>query len=285
VAQPTTNGRYHEEAESSLVKRACLVLSIAGLVVLILWITPPLLFNLGVVAVTVSALHELYLLEGVSLKGRTYRMVGLSGGTLMALQMALFPNFPFGITIPLLMVVFLSFAVVKTTAPSMEELRELMFVMFGMFYVGGVFGQLILIRTLSRGRDLAALVILTVLAREVGATIGGRLPVSSKLLNVHINRKKSYAGAIVGIAAGILVSVGLARHFKIGFSLARASGFGLCLGVACQFGDLAESYLKRAAGRRHSGNLLGPEGGLLDFLDAAAFAIVVARLLLYVWGY
>ena len=82
----------------------------------------------------------------------------------------------------------------------MEELRELMFMMFGMFYIGGVFGQLILIRTLSRGRELAALVILTVLAREVGATIGGRLPVSSKLLNVHTNRKKSYAGAVDGIS-------------------------------------------------------------------------------------
>ena len=48
-------------------------------------------------------------------------MVGLPGGPLLALQMALFPNFPFGITIPLRMVVFLSFAVVKSTAPAWKS--------------------------------------------------------------------------------------------------------------------------------------------------------------------
>ncbi len=252
--------------------------------VLVLWLAPPLAFNLGGGAVVVLALREFYLLDGGGTGSRSARNSALAGGAFLTLQMTFIPAVPLGITIPFLIIMVFSVALAKTVRPTMEELHDLLFVIFGVLYVAAMFGQLILIRNGARGRQFAALVILTVLAREVGAAVGGLLIPSSRLLNKEISPRKSYAGAAIGAATAIGTAVLLCRYMNLGFSFSRATSFGLCLGVACQFGDLAESYMNRAVGRRHSSSLLGPEGGLLDFLDAAAFAMVVARLLLYIWG-
>jgi phosphatidate cytidylyltransferase len=284
LAQPKMTGPYHEN-ESGLLGRACLVLAIVAVVLVVLWLAPALLFNLGVAAVALIALRELYLLDPAGSQDWTYRSAGLAGGTLLVLQMAIFPTFPFGMALTLVVLLFLCYMVAKTVAPSMEELRELLFVIFGIIYVGGMFGQLVLIRNANHGRELVALLMTTVLARELGAALGGRLVASSWPLNTYINPRKSYVGAAIGIAAGIGAAIWLSRHISAGLTLTRAAVFGLCVGAACQFGDLAESYLKRATGRRHSSALLGPEGGLLDFLDAVAFAVVVANLVFYLWSH
>ena len=47
------------------------------------------------------------------------------------------------------------------------------------------------------------------------------------------------------------------------------------VGVAAQAGDLAESLLKRAAGRKESGYLIPGHGGMLDRLDSFLFAAPV----------
>ncbi len=258
-------------------------MSLVGFVVLVLWLAPPLAFNLGVVAVVVLALREYYLLDGSGIESRLTRIAALAGGALLTLQMTFAPAVPLGITIPFLIITVFSVALTKSALPTMDELHDLLFVIFGVLYVAAMFGQLILIRNGAHGRQSAALVILTVLAREFGAAIGGLLIPFSKLLNKDISPKKSYAGAAIGAASAIGTAVLLCRYMNLHLSVLQATSFGLCLGVSCQLGDLAESYIKRAVGRRHSSSLLGPEGGLLDFLDAASFAIVVARLLLYAW--
>lgn len=284
MAESITRQEHDAETESGLIKRAGFVLSLIALVVLALWLTPPLVFNLGVVAITTLALREFYLLDGGGSTSRTTRALGLAGGLILTLQMTFSPATPLGITIPFLVILVSSVALAKTVRPTIEELQDLLFIIFGLLYVVAMFGQLILIRSGGRGREFTALVILTVLAREIGAAAGGMLIPHSRLLNKHINPRKSYAGAAIGTTTAVGAAVLLCRYLKLDLSLTRATSFGFCLAVACQLGDLVESYMKRAVGRRHSGTLLGPEGGLLDFLDAAAFAIVVARLLLYIWG-
>ena len=47
---------------------------------------------------------------------------------------------------------------------------------------------------------------------------------------------------------------------------------GPLVGLAAQAGDLAESMLKRAAGRKESGFLVPGHGGVLDRLDSFLFA-------------
>jgi len=266
------------------VRRARVVIATVGLALSILWFTPPLVFNLGVVVVIVLATRELFLLHSTGNPNAIYRRVGLIAAGLLPFQMLAVPQVPIGVSIPLLLAVLLSATVVTTKGPSAEEFHDLLFVMFGVVYMGGMLGQLIPIRNARLGRELTAILIVTILAREAGATLGGLLFPSGKLLNGNINPKKSYVGALVGMGAAVGVASILSQYVAGGLTLPRAVLFGCSLGVACQLGDLSESYVKRVARRRHSGNLLGPEGGLLDFLDAAAFAMPVARLMLVRWG-
>ena len=51
---------------------------------------------------------------------------------------------------------------------------------------------------------------------------------------------------------------------------------GVVLALAGPIGDLFESLLKRDAGLKDSGNLLGGHGGMLDRLDAFLFAAPAA---------
>ena len=51
---------------------------------------------------------------------------------------------------------------------------------------------------------------------------------------------------------------------------------GVVLAVAAPLGDLFESLLKRDAGVKDSGSLLGGHGGMLDRLDAFFFAAPAA---------
>lgn len=279
------NTQSHEEGESATWLRSVVVICLVSMVLLSLWFAPALAFNLGVAVLAIMAAREFYLLDGSGVRNPLYRGAGLLGVGVLVLQMIALPALGLGISIPVVVILILSLAVLTTKGPNPAEFHELLLVVFGVLYAGGMFGQLILIRNARDGREVTAVLILTVLAREVGAYWGGFVFPAGKPVNEGINARKSYRGAAVGVATAVGAAVLVSRYLQADFTILRAAVFGTCVGIACQFGDLSESYMKRVAGRRHSGNLLGPEGGILDYLDAVTFAIVVARLLLFVWGY
>ncbi len=57
----------------------------------------------------------------------------------------------------------------------------------------------------------------------------------------------------------------------VDLSWPEALTLGLVLGATAVMGDLAESLLKRSAGRKDSGQTLPGMGGILDLLDSLFF--------------
>jgi len=55
----------------------------------------------------------------------------------------------------------------------------------------------------------------------------------------------------------------------------QAVVLGILVSILGQFGDLAESLLKRNMGVKESGNLMPGHGGLLDRMDSVVFTGVV----------
>jgi phosphatidate cytidylyltransferase len=74
------------------------------------------------------------------------------------------------------------------------------------------------------------------------------------------------------VAATIGAGIGAAL---IGLEPWHPLVLGPLVGLSAQAGDLAESMLKRAAGRKESGFLVPGHGGILDRLDSFLFAAPV----------
>ncbi|XP_071685953.1 phosphatidate cytidylyltransferase 4, chloroplastic [Rutidosis leptorrhynchoides] len=114
-----------------------------------------------------------------------------------------------------------------------------------------------------------------------GGKAFGRTPLTS------ISPKKTWEGAIVGLAGCITTSVLLSKIFSWPTSILSAIGFGILNFFGSLFGDLLESMIKRDAGVKDSGSLIPGHGGILDRVDsyvftgALAYAFVLNLLPLY----
>jgi phosphatidate cytidylyltransferase len=86
-----------------------------------------------------------------------------------------------------------------------------------------------------------------------------------------ISPKKTWTGAIAGLAAGVGISILLAELAGMTAS-AQFIGASLVLSFLTQCGDLAESFLKRTFGVKDASDLIPGHGGALDRLDGLIFA-------------
>lgn len=265
----------------SVMKRAIVVASMISLGLLMLWFLPSIAFNTAAALIILLTLNEFYSLMNNNIT-KFYCYFGLFlGGALLALFILVSSATSIGLVLPVTLFLLLSVTVLKTRNPSFQEFHALLIAMFGIIYIVVMLGQLIFIRNMTLGRELAMLLIVVVGAREVGAALGGYLFPQGKPINRNLNPKKSYAGVAMGIGSAIIASTVFSYFVRLDMTMFQAVLFGCCLGLACQLGDLSESYLKRFLDRRHSSGLFGPQGGLLDSLDALAFAVVVAHLFFY----
>jgi phosphatidate cytidylyltransferase len=95
----------------------------------------------------------------------------------------------------------------------------------------------------------------------------------------RLSPKKSWEGAAAAVV-GALITAAIARPiFCLDLSWPAVLELGLIFGVVGQFGDLAESALKRDAGVKDSGGAFGGHGGVLDRIDSLLFCFMA----FYVW--
>ena len=147
----------------------------------------------------------------------------------------------------------------------------------GTFWIGCGLGFLILLREITQfGRLTVLTVLLAVWLGDTFAYAGGRLLGRHKMAPAT-SPGKTWEGFIFGTAATILVTFFALYPKRHEFlTIREAIVLGVVLALAGPIGDLFESLLKRDAGVKDSGNLLGGHGGILDRLDAFFFAAPAA---------
>ncbi len=131
-----------------------------------------------------------------------------------------------------------------------------------------VFGIVILLSALvlaelraQQGMVAAAWLVLLVVATDTAAYVCGKV-VGGPRLAPSLSPGKRWSGAAGGVVAAVLITIAFAGSFSLGIVI-----FGLTLSVASQFGDLAESWIKRRAGVKDSSALIPGHGGVLDRFD------------------
>ena len=125
---------------------------------------------------------------------------------------------------------------------------------------------------IASGAAWALMLVLVVWGYDIGAYLTGRWLGRRQLLN-HISPSKTIEGLAGGLIVGTLgAGIGAA---VIGLEPWHPLVIGPLVGLAAQAGDLAESMLKRAAGRKESGFLVPGHGGILDRVDSLLFAAPV----------
>jgi phosphatidate cytidylyltransferase len=159
---------------------------------------------------------------------------------------------------------------------------------FGIAYVGLLLPTIVLVAHLAppggswssgvgafdigSGVAWALTLVLIVWGYDTGAYLTGRL-IGRRRLVEHISPSKT----VEGVAGGLILSTigaGIGA-WLIGLEPWHPLVMGPLVGLAAQAGDLAESMLKRAAGRKESGFLVPGHGGILDRIDSFLFAAPV----------
>lgn len=112
---------------------------------------------------------------------------------------------------------------------------------------------------------------------DTGAYFGGKAFGKTPFCPVSPNKTLEgvVCGVVCGVIFGSLVGIGTSGNFLHSLLVT------FIVSIVSVFGDLFESYLKREARVKDSGNIFPGHGGVLDRLDAVLFAGVAMHFLLF----
>lgn len=150
----------------------------------------------------------------------------------------------------------------------------------GFAYASAALLASILVRKdLVNGFSALMFVLLVVWATDIGGYFAGR-SIGGPKLWPRVSPKKTWAGALGGFAASLVVAAGFAAG-GIGKAVPLLL-VSAVLSVVSQLGDLFESAVKRRFGVKDSSHLIPGHGGLLDRLDGFVAAILAAWIIGFV---
>jgi phosphatidate cytidylyltransferase len=254
------------------------ITSILGLPLLIaaVWFNEPLpWFTIFVAIWGLMALYEFYRLVGVT------RLISFTAfGFIWTVLFISSPHFTFDYIIPVLLAAAIVLSLIMLVLQSGKEHTFLSWawMMTGILYVGWLLSFLVALR-MDAGRNWVFLALVATFASDTAAFFVGRA-LGRHSLASSISPHKTWEGAVGGVLGAVVISLlfTLPTPLQLPLNYVQAVVLGLLVSVFGQFGDLAESLLKRSVGVKESGRFVPGHGGFLDRMDSVVFAGVVVYL-------
>jgi len=232
-------------------------------------------FALGVLALGLVCLHELFVMYARVRPVRLAAFLGLIGlvaaatfGGERQVLLATVACFP--------LVFAIGLALPEREGPSLTASMSL--TLLGVLWIGLGIAHAILLRDLDHGGGLVVAILLGTFVGDTAAYLGGRV-FGRRRLAPRVSPNKTWEGLAFGVVTAVFVVwwYGLGADWMGG---QRGALLGVGVALAAPLGDLFESKVKRDAGEKDAGTLFGPHGGALDRLDAALFSLVTGY---YLW--
>jgi len=169
----------------------------------------------------------------------------------------------------------LFFIAIVLFAGSMAYTRKLKFKYFYAFIYPTVSFLFLLALYNEYGVIALAWLLVVVAGADIGAYFVGKSIGKTKFCETSPNK------TLEGVVGGVVTSTLLGFLVGVTFvDLDKAILISLLAGIASVFGDLFESFLKRRAGVKDSGDILPGHGGILDRVDGYLFAVIIMLVLL-----
>ena len=146
--------------------------------------------------------------------------------------------------------------------------------LLGVVWIGIPLAHAVLLRDLpNHGAGLLVDVLVGTFVADTAAYATGRMFGSHKIAP-SLSPNKTLEGLIGGFVIGTMGFwfAGLYQDWLTGID---ALLIGAAVAAIAPVGDLFESMLKRDLGKKDTGTIFGPHGGMLDRLDAVFFTVVV----------
>jgi phosphatidate cytidylyltransferase len=249
---------------ASLLRRLLSTLVLLPLFVWMVMDGPLWLF--GAVLVLVGALGQweftgMFAQAGV----RTFRVVGLVGGTALTASFALPISERFAFTVVLLAIV--GMGLLRHDGATRPGWEPMAVTLLGVCYVNWLLGYAFWLRDLEHGVSWILLLVSVTWLGETAAYLVGSTIGRHKLAPT-VSPRKTVEGAVAQLVVSALAALAAQAWFFPELSVGSALVAGLLLGVAGQLGDLIESAIKRSVGTKDTGRLIPGHGGMLDRIDS-----------------
>jgi phosphatidate cytidylyltransferase len=146
--------------------------------------------------------------------------------------------------------------------------------MLGVVWIGIPLAHAVFLRDLpDHGAALLIDVLVGTFVTDTAAYATGRMFGSHKIAP-SLSPNKTVEGLVGGFIIGTM-GFWFAGLYQNWLSGTDALIMGAAIAAIAPVGDLFESMLKRDLGKKDTGALFGPHGGILDRLDAVLFTVVV----------
>ena len=195
---------------------------------------------------------------------RTFRVLGLVGGSLVTASFALPVSERLAFSAVLLALLAVGLLRPQENRPVWEPVAV---TLLGVCYVNWLLGYTFWLRDLEAGREWVLLLVSVTWLGETAAYLVGSTMGRHKLAPV-ISPRKTVEGSLAQLVMSVLAALGARATFFAALSLENAVVVGLLLGVVGQAGDLLESAIKRSVGTKDTGRLIPGHGGMLDRVDS-----------------